>query len=172
ISNVAQFIAGVIYLTHSVHYYDRYDLQENPRVLQSTVGTAIAGLILDGLLIYGIHRKKPLYMLPFLVLDLIGLVIYGALILLIPILILSWNPQAWGFGLLIFVLGSALLAFFSFLWVVLYSYFRQMEDEKNVNCGIVNYTYGIPSGHVQITTCPEDEKALCPYPTKAGVEMA
>jgi hypothetical protein len=45
----------------------------------------------------------------------------------------------------------------AFCWIVLYSYYRQLEEEKNRNAGIVNYTYGIPNDQVQILA--EDRKS-------------
>jgi hypothetical protein len=44
----------------------------------------------------------------------------------------------------------------AFCWIVLYSYYRQVDEEKNRNAGIVNYTYGIPNDQVQILA--EDKK--------------
>jgi hypothetical protein len=40
--------------------------------------------------------------------------------------------------------------FIAFFWVVMYSYYRQMEEEKIPNSGIVNCTYQIPNEQVQM----------------------
>jgi len=53
----------------------------------------------------------------------------------------------------------------TFFWVVIYSYYRQVEEEKNGPYGTVNHTYGIPDGQVQILQ-PQDQKGICPSPTK------
>jgi hypothetical protein len=52
----------------------------------------------------------------------------------------------------------------AFYWVVLYSYYRQIEEEKNPNSGVVDHTNGIPNDQIQVL--PEDEKFFSPYPHK------
>lgn len=66
------------------------------------------------------------------------------------------------------LLFSVLTAFF---WVVLYSYYRQMEEEKNPNSGgIVNCMYLMPNDQVQML--PEDDKVPSYAPNKLAPDMA
>lgn len=66
------------------------------------------------------------------------------------------------------LLFSVLSAFF---WVVLYSYYRQMEEEKYPNSrGVVNCMYLMP--HDQIQMLPEDGKAPSYAPNKLAPDMA
>jgi hypothetical protein len=59
----------------------------------------------------------------------------------------------------------------AFFWVVLYSYYRQLEEEKNPNSGIVNCTYEIPNEQVQMLGM--DDKAPPIYsPNKLAPDMA
>jgi hypothetical protein len=62
-----------------------------------------------------------------------------------------------------------LSALAAFCWIVLYSYYRQVEEEKNHNSGIVNYTYGIPNDQVEIL--PEDKKSQS-YSNKGVLDVA
>jgi hypothetical protein len=60
--------------------------------------------------------------------------------------------------------------FTAFFWVVLYSYYRQMEEEKNPNCGNVNCTYQIPNEQVQMLGV--DGKPPSYSPNKLAPDMA
>lgn len=61
--------------------------------------------------------------------------------------------------------------FSAFFWVVLYSYYRQMEEEKNRNSGgIVNSMYLMPNDQVQML--PEDGKVPRYAPNKLAPDMA
>jgi hypothetical protein len=60
--------------------------------------------------------------------------------------------------------------FSAFLWVVLYSYYRQIEEEKNPNSGIVNCTYQIANDQIQML--PEDGKVPNNFPNKLAPDMA
>lgn len=66
------------------------------------------------------------------------------------------------------LLFSVLKAFF---WIILYSYYRQMEEEKNPNsAGIVNCMYLMPNEQVQMF--PEDGKVPIYVPNKLALDMA
>jgi hypothetical protein len=56
-------------------------------------------------------------------------------------------------------------------WIVIYSYYRQVDEEKSPNSGIVNYTYGVPDDRVQISSL-EDGNALRPHAAKMVPDMA
>jgi hypothetical protein len=62
---------------------------------------------------------------------------------------------------------SVLAAFF---WVVLYSYYRQIEEEKNPNSGIVNCTCQVPNDQVKML--PDDDKVPSYFPNKLAPDMA
>ena len=60
--------------------------------------------------------------------------------------------------------------FTAFFWVVLYSYYRQIEEEKNPSSGIVNCTYQIPNEQVQMLGV--DGKVSSYSPDKLAPDMA
>lgn len=118
------------------------------------LGTTTGATILNVLLLYGIHNKKPVYMLPFLVLQLIGLVVVTPIVFIAGIMAAVNSLEL---GLIALVIGFAFVVLVAFFWIVLYSYYRQVEEERNHDSGIVNYTYGIPNDHDQIL--PEDKSS-------------
>lgn len=152
IAGVSKIVTCITYLSHpAIHPQTTYETKE---FLIAMLSTAAGSTVVNVLLLYGIHKKKPVYMLPFLVLNLIVLVISVPIIFIAGIIAMVSN---WIFGLIALVIGSALMVLAAFCWIVLYSYYRQVEEEKNHNSGIVNYTYGIPSDQVQVL--PEDKKS-------------
>ena len=60
--------------------------------------------------------------------------------------------------------------FTAFFWVVLYSYYRQVEEEKNPLSGIVNCTYQVPNEQVQMLGV--DGKVPSYSPNKLAPDMA
>lgn len=167
VGNLTLVVTSIIYLSHP-SLRPRY-AYESKEFFASTLSTAIGGSVLDVLLLYGIHNKKPAYMLPYLVLDLIGLIIMTVVSFIITIVMCVYSLLA---GFITFVILTLLVLLSCFFWVVLYSYYRQVEEEKNPTTAIVNYNYGLPNDQMQITY-PEDEKALCPYnPSKTTPEIA
>lgn len=71
------------------------------------------------------------------------------------------------FHMQLILMFSVLAAFF---WVVLYSYYRQIEEEKNPNSGIVNCTCQVPNDQVKML--PDDDKVPSYFPNKLAPDMA
>ncbi|KAJ9596643.1 hypothetical protein L9F63_012340, partial [Diploptera punctata] len=153
--NTAEFVTYLLWLVNP----PESDLGNINRldVARFMIGGAVAGIILDSLLLFGIHNKRPAYMLPYLVLCLIGIILYALAILAITVFTII---QSWLAGIIIFLVGCAILAVTTFFWVVLYSYYRQLEDEKNLPV------------HMVFPNCPEEDYSPPPYPGKTAEAMA
>jgi glucan phosphoethanolaminetransferase (alkaline phosphatase superfamily) len=166
IMHISDFVSCVIYLSHTTIQSETS--YESTKFLVSILGTLVGALILDALLLYGIHSKKPVYMLPFLVAHLIFIIFVMAVVFIggffVTVSSLEWR-------VIIPLIATAVYVLFTaFFWAVLYSYYQQIEEEKNPNSGIVNCTYNIPNEQVQMLGV--DDKVPSYSPDKLAPDMA
>jgi len=165
ITHVSDLLSCVIYLSHSA--IQSSTSYEGTKFLVSILGTFVGALILDALLLYGIHNKKPVYMLPFLVFHLIVIMVVMAVVFVGGFFV---TMNSWEMHLIPLIIVAVFVLFTAFFWVVLYSYYRQIEEEKNPSSGIVNCTYQIPNEQVQMLGV--DGKVSSYSPDKLAPDMA
>lgn len=158
----------VSYLSHSaIQPENSYG---KTKILISLLSTLVGTLILDVLLLYGIHNKKPVYMLPFLVFEMFFIMVITVFVFAGGIVATVSYCCYWELGLKAMIVGSVSVLVSTLFWVVLYSYYRQMEEEKNPNSGIVNCMYQVPNDQVQML--PGDDKVPSYFPNKLAPDMA
>jgi len=165
ITHVSDLVTCVFYLSHDV--IQSWTSYEGTKFIVSMLGTLVGALILDALLLYGIHNKKPIYMLPCLVFHLIIIMVMVAVVFIGGFFV---TVSRWELHPIPLIVAALFVLFTAFFWVVLYSYYRQMEEERNPNYGIMNCAYQIPNEEVQMLGV--DGKVPSHSPNKLAPDMA
>ncbi|KDR06597.1 hypothetical protein L798_03571 [Zootermopsis nevadensis] len=77
------------------------------------------------LLLYGAHREKPGFMVPYLIVCQLGI---GLLVIITAIIGFSEIFRLFIVGLGIIMAGSTLVVIASYLWLVKYSFYRKLIE--------------------------------------------
>uniref|UniRef100_A0A131XS33 Putative conserved plasma membrane protein n=1 Tax=Ixodes ricinus TaxID=34613 RepID=A0A131XS33_IXORI len=109
-------------------------------VLQAIISSVM--FIAACLCLWGVHRDNRLYVLPFLICQLVDLVLRAILVIFL-IAVLATTPMFWSPGTLASLVVSMLLQIY-FLWVVV-SYYKQLEfAERNPGVSTVHAAQVVP----------------------------
>lgn len=127
VADVGSFLRSAIGLAI---FEDSKDVlpQDTQAALTVTLITAAISILLVALLLYGAHNERPGFMLPFVVLNMIGIVVFAVFVVVSSILLFISNFLV-GFGILI--VGGLFVALSSFFWMVIYSYYRKLEERRS-----------------------------------------
>lgn len=101
---------------------------------------AVVNILLCGILLFGVHKKKPVYILPSLGFKLIFLIAY----VIVGTFYYTSNVARMGKYASVFVATFLIdVGVEIFFWIVFYSYYRQLADEKAPAAlhGVVSYTH-------------------------------
>ncbi|PSN58272.1 hypothetical protein C0J52_00190 [Blattella germanica] len=105
----------------------------SPREIANLFGNMVLSLLvtvqlavrlsIETLLLYGAYREKPMFLLPYVVLDPVGVLWVASLILLIAIHLAGQVIIAY---VAVLIIDSLLFGVRSYMWVIVYSYYRQL----------------------------------------------
>nr|AGM32623.1 hypothetical protein [Coptotermes formosanus] len=131
IADVGNFLRSAVGL---VMFQDLKDVppQDTPAFLSSALIVSAIGVLVSGLLLYGAHNERPGFMLPFVILQMIGIVASALIVVGVSIFLFTVNILA---GFLMLGIGGLCVALDSFFWVVIYSYYRKLEEHCYPYCG-------------------------------------
>ncbi|XP_057335635.1 uncharacterized protein LOC130674350 [Microplitis mediator] len=101
-------------------------------MLAVTISSAVIGFILTSLTLYGSQKEKHQLMLPVIILQAIGLVIFFIAVWYLTIVAFIASVGA---GFLFMIIGNAVVGIGVYLWLVLYSRCAEIRDASH------------PSGH-------------------------
>ncbi|KDR22480.1 uncharacterized protein LOC110826828 [Zootermopsis nevadensis] len=104
-----------------------YDSQES--LIAALVSSAV-NMLIYALLLYGAHEERPAFMLPYVILGMIGLIICAVAVVIIGIFFFVENIII--AGVVVLILGGLTMALASFFWLVIYSYYRQLEERQHL----------------------------------------
>ncbi|XP_069679619.1 uncharacterized protein [Periplaneta americana] len=120
---------------NEIQYQNLYSVTETKeQLIGATVGYA-ANLVLIGLMLFGIHKKRSNFMVPYVALNLIVLTVFGVIVFILCIYYLAF---------LALLFSAVIFGISFFLWLIFYSYYRQLEDEREsrANTQGINYNDG------------------------------
>ncbi|XP_069679622.1 uncharacterized protein [Periplaneta americana] len=168
ISCIIQLEATCIALLADREVHVRY--QYESKELDACILVTVTGsLIVHILLLYGIHNKRPAYMLPYLILGLIGMMVMTALTFIITIFMCLHSLLA---GFIMFIILAIVTGLGWLFWLVPYRYYQQIKEEMTPTTPVVYYNSELPNDQMHITY-PEEAKALCSSnPSKSISEIA
>lgn len=126
ISSVTALVSNIVFLTTIPMMADDPNTDKDKLRIETSaaIGSSAIELLLVGLLLYGIHAKRPTFMLLYLVTQLVVLVLLAIGVVCITVLVFIYDIAAGfmvlGGGIFVFVLGC-------YIWDVFYSYYRELE---------------------------------------------
>jgi len=130
IGNIGNLLRGAFSLAVFEDFED-IPPHDTKAVLIAEMVSAAMGIIVMGLLLYGAHNEKPKFMLPAVILDMIGIVILAVAVLGISILLFF---SSFLIGFVFLLVGILIVVILTFFWVVIYSYYRKLEERQYQFC--------------------------------------
>lgn len=126
ISDVGSLLRGAIGLAV---FEDSKDVvpQETKEVLIGVVVSSAICILFVALLLYGAHNEKPVFMLPAVILNMLGIVICAVGVVVISIILFTSSFLA---GFVVLLVGTLVVVLATFFWVVVYSYYRKLEEQQ------------------------------------------
>jgi len=101
--------------------------QDTKEGLIATVTSSAISIPLAALLLYGAHTEKPHFMLPAVILDMIGIVILAVAVIVISIIMFF---SSFLIGLIVLLVGILIVVLSTYFWVVIYSYYQKLEERQ------------------------------------------
>ncbi|KDR06598.1 hypothetical protein L798_03572 [Zootermopsis nevadensis] len=134
---VVLLITGLIYFIKSfvsLWYYTEEEEEESlfllppdsREILASKVTTSAMYVFINGLLIYGAWKEKSILMLPCVFTHFVFVVLFAILLVMATIDLFKFDQVA--SGIMIMVIGGLILAFQTYCFAVVYTFYRQLED--------------------------------------------
>jgi len=104
-------------------------------VLGICMAVALVNLLINGLLLLGVRQRKAPAFLPWLLVNLMGLALMGLAVVAgaISVLVLTITmngASGWFSGLIILVVGVPACFLYFYLWLVVYSEYRNVKEES------------------------------------------
>ncbi|XP_057335631.1 uncharacterized protein LOC130674347 [Microplitis mediator] len=94
------------------------DCRKASSQLGMSISSEVIGIILMALMIYGNHKENYRLLLPVIILQAIGIAIITIVIWYLSIILFMVSV---GYGLVIFLIGNAMIGLCIYLWLVIYS---------------------------------------------------
>jgi len=116
----------VLQLFTVVAYFLEYGRQipDWQLLLFTAVGESLIGASVFGLLLYGAYKKKPSYVVPYLILSALNIITGSLVIIGSGGYVFLYSP---GLGAAILVTGGLLVGVLAYLWLIVYSYYQQLK---------------------------------------------
>lgn len=116
----------VVQLLTVVEYFLSYGRQipDWELLLFIAVGEGLISSSIFGFLLYGAYRKKPSFVVPYLVLSAVSIITGSLVVIVFGAYIFLYSP---GLGAIILVSGGLIVALSAYLWLVVYSYYQQLN---------------------------------------------
>jgi hypothetical protein len=92
-------------------------------ILSAVVEGLISSSVL-GFLLYGAYKKKPSFMVPYLILSAISIITSSLVVIGFGAYAFLYSP---GIGAITLVIGGLIVAVSAYLWLVVYSYYQQLN---------------------------------------------
>ncbi|KAJ9596642.1 hypothetical protein L9F63_012339, partial [Diploptera punctata] len=105
-----------------------FEFDNRALTITELVFTALE-MITSSMLLFGAWKERAVWLLPQLILMMCDIVILSVVIVVIFILAAIHNVL---FAFIMLLIGTLLIGFFSYVWVIFYSYYRQLEERKAV----------------------------------------
>merc|ERR1711964_677285 len=100
-----------------------------PGILTSFLLESLAGLAMSGCLVYGLMNKRHVFILPYLIVNLLDF-IFLAIITLLGLYFIFAGAGA-GYGILALIIGAGLNFLNFYFWWVIQSEYRNIKDRAN-----------------------------------------
>ncbi|XP_069679637.1 lysosomal-associated transmembrane protein 4B-like [Periplaneta americana] len=97
-----------------------------PFAIGALVSHVVAILVI-GLLLFGVHKERPSFILVYLILCLIGICLTILAMVILTIITIIAHVVV---GLVVLVFFGLIIALECYFWVVIYSYYRQLETRN------------------------------------------
>ncbi|XP_069681154.1 uncharacterized protein [Periplaneta americana] len=118
----------------SLCYYkqEKYEMRYMEINLESRefyVGRFTSGILHSltaGLLLYGVWKDKPIFMVPFVLTQYLILLFLALVIIIVTIVLVILGAVGW--AVLVVIVGGFVLLISTYLWAGVYTYYRQLED--------------------------------------------
>jgi len=126
ISHVGSFLRGAVGLAV---FADSKDVAQEDvmGIMTGIVVSSAIAILLVALLLYGAHNEKPAFMLPAVIVDMLGIVIVAVAVVVFSVILFFSSFLA---GFILLLVGILAVVIASFFWVVIYSYYRKLEEHQ------------------------------------------
>jgi len=116
----------VVQLLTVVVYFLSYGRQipDWQLLLFIAVGEDLISSSVFGFLLYGAYKKKPSFVVPYLILSAISILTGSLVVIGFGAYVFLYSP---GLGAIILITGELIVAVLAYLWLVVYSYYQQLN---------------------------------------------